>query len=218
MKTFMSAALVAGSIQRRRSDHATSAVSSEKRIGASVAIATPSDRASAPCSMLRRHDRCDPGGSRKSSVQPRVAPAEEAARLIGALWKEHHKLWATAFYAGLRRGELRALRIEDADLAAGVIRVERSWDDEEGPIVPKPAAGRRTVPIPGVLREYLIAHRLRQGRSERLPARSEATAREFGRATRAAGAFPGRAVKRVLPAWRETATRRLRVGGAHGVL
>src|SRR5207249_332642 len=32
----------------------------------------------------------------------------------------------------------------------------------------KSIAGRRTVPIPGVLREYLIAHRLRQGRSEGL--------------------------------------------------
>ena len=37
-------------------------------------------------------------------------------------------MWATALYAGLRRGELRALRSEDIDLAAGVIRVERGWD------------------------------------------------------------------------------------------
>jgi len=71
-------------------------------------------------------------------------------------------------YAGLRRGELRALRIEDVDLAAGVIRIERSWDDEEGSIAPKSAAGRRTVPIPGLLREHLVAHRLRQGRSDGL--------------------------------------------------
>jgi len=67
--------------------------------------------------------------------------AEEAARLITALGKDDQALWATAFYAGLRRGELRALRIQDVDLSAGVIRVERSWDDEEGPIVPKSIAG-----------------------------------------------------------------------------
>ncbi len=34
-------------------------------------------------------------------------------------------LWATALYAGLRRGELMALHREDVDLATGVIRVER---------------------------------------------------------------------------------------------
>jgi integrase len=52
-------------------------------------------------------------------------------------------LWATAFYAGLRRGELRALRWTDVDLAAGVIRVEQSWDVKEGVIEPKSTTGRR---------------------------------------------------------------------------
>jgi integrase len=31
-------------------------------------------------------------------------------------------------YAGLRLGELRALRVDDLDLASGVISVERGWD------------------------------------------------------------------------------------------
>ena len=31
-------------------------------------------------------------------------------------------------YAGLRLGELRALRVQDLDLAAGVIWVEPGWD------------------------------------------------------------------------------------------
>jgi integrase len=39
-------------------------------------------------------------------------------------------VWATALYAGLRRGELQALRWRDVDLEAGVIRVEGSWDDK----------------------------------------------------------------------------------------
>jgi integrase len=34
-------------------------------------------------------------------------------------------LWAVAFYAGLRRGELIGLRWSDVDLAAGVIHVRR---------------------------------------------------------------------------------------------
>ena len=35
-------------------------------------------------------------------------------------------MWATALYAGLRRGELAALRWADVDLERGLIRVERS--------------------------------------------------------------------------------------------
>ena len=50
-------------------------------------------------------------------------------------------------YAGLRLGELRALRVDDVDLAGGVIRVERGWDPAEGAIELKSHAGRRKVPI-----------------------------------------------------------------------
>ena len=54
-----------------------------------------------------------------------------------------------------------ALRWEDVDLTEGVIRVERSWDIPEGVVEPKSRAGRRVVPIPTVLREHLVAHKLR---------------------------------------------------------
>jgi integrase len=64
--------------------------------------------------------------------------------------------------AGLRRGELMALRWEDVDLANGVIRIERAWDVREGVIEPKSRAGRRTVPIPAALRDYLVEHKQRQ--------------------------------------------------------
>jgi integrase len=65
-------------------------------------------------------------------------------------------------YAGLRLGELQALRDEDVDLTAGVIRVERSWDPREGLIEPKSRAGRRKVPIVAALRTHLAAHKLRR--------------------------------------------------------
>ena len=61
-----------------------------------------------------------------------------------------------------------ALRWPYVDLAAGLIRVERGWDDKEGPIAPKTAKGRRKVPIAAVLRDYLVEHRMRQGRYEGL--------------------------------------------------
>jgi integrase len=94
----------------------------------------------------------------------RIATSAEAEQLLSALPDEERGLWATAFYAGLRLGELRALRWQDIDLAAGVIRVERSWDPVAGVIAPKSRAVVRTVPIPAVLREYLAAHALKTGR------------------------------------------------------
>ena len=90
----------------------------------------------------------------------RVASPDEAERLIRALSADDRALWATALYAGLRRGELMALRWPDVDLAAGVIRVERSWDAVEGYIEPKSAVGRRSVPVAAVLRDHLVEHRM----------------------------------------------------------
>jgi integrase len=96
----------------------------------------------------------------------RTASPVEAAALVATVPEEDRALWATAFYAGLRLGELQALRDEDVDLAAGVIRVERSWDKAEGVIEPKSRAGKRKVPIAAALRVHLAAHRLRRGGGE----------------------------------------------------
>ncbi len=95
----------------------------------------------------------------------RIASPEEAQRLLAALPERDRPVWATALYAGLRRGELMALLWEDVDLAAGVIRVERSYDDKgRVEIEPKSRAGRRTVPIVGALRDVLVDHKARQDR------------------------------------------------------
>ena len=58
----------------------------------------------------------------------------------------------------MRRGELTALYREDVDLATGVIRVERGWDQQDGEIAPKSKQGRRKVPVPAVLRDHLDAY------------------------------------------------------------
>jgi integrase len=75
----------------------------------------------------------------------RVARPAEAHALLAALSPADRAIWAAALYAGLRRGELQALRWCDIDFQAGVIRVERSWDEKAGPIAPKspgrPATG-----------------------------------------------------------------------------
>lgn len=93
----------------------------------------------------------------------KIATASQASRLIAAVPDSDRAIWATAFYAGLRRGELQALRSSDIDLGRSEITVERSWDQYEGPIAPKSKAGIRTVPILAVLRDHLDAHALGTG-------------------------------------------------------
>jgi hypothetical protein len=85
----------------------------------------------------------------------RIAEPREAAALLSALETKDRRLWATAIYAGRRRGELQALRWGDVDLDASVIRVRRSWDRVAGEIEPKSAAGTRAVPVPALLRPHL---------------------------------------------------------------
>src|SRR5262249_47096882 len=91
-------------------------------------------------------------------VRKRVADPAEAKRLLEALPEQDRALWATAFYAGLRNGELRALRVEAIDLEAAMLRVERSWDDVEGPVAPKSVAGTRVIPICTHLLAHLEPH------------------------------------------------------------
>ncbi len=69
---------------------------------------------------------------------------------------EDRLVWATALYAGLRYGELRALRWGAVDTAGGKIAVRESWDPKEGPIAPKTRTSRRTVPMPGLLRDLFL--------------------------------------------------------------
>lgn len=57
----------------------------------------------------------------------RIASPAEAAALLAALPEGDQALWATAMYAGLRRGELMAQRWEDIELKANIITVSRSW-------------------------------------------------------------------------------------------
>ncbi len=126
----------------------------------------------------------------------RVARPSEARALIAALPLEDRAVWATALYAGLRRGELAALRWQDVDSEAGVICVERSWDPKAGAVEPKSRSGRRRVPLAGPLRCHLAAHRLLRpagdealvfGRTSGRALHSEALTRRARTAWRRAG-------------------------------
>jgi integrase len=86
-----------------------------------------------------------------------------AATLLAALPSADRAVWATALYAGLRSGELRALRWGAVDMSRGIIKVRESWDPKEGAIEPKTRRSRRRVPVPSVLRELLLDLRQRSG-------------------------------------------------------
>jgi integrase len=96
----------------------------------------------------------------------RIASVEEARALRDALAECDRALWSVALYAGLRRGELQALRWRNVDFEQRVIRVEKSWDQVAGEIDVKTKAARRTVPMEDGLRRELVAHKLRTGRTD----------------------------------------------------
>jgi integrase len=101
------------------------------------------------------------------SARVRIVSAAEAELLLAALCERDRSLWATALYAGLRRGELMGLRWCDVDFARGVIEVAQAWDPKEHRMVsPKSAAGRRRVPIAAALRVYLVPLRLTAASNE----------------------------------------------------
>lgn len=116
--------------------------------------------------------------------KPRTVPSPaEVVTLLEALPDDDRALWATAFYAGLRRGELRALRWRDVDLKAGVFHVTEGWDDVEGAQAPKSQAGVRDVPILPQLRPLLVSLKLRTDRGEDALVFGQTAASPFGRET-----------------------------------
>jgi integrase len=96
-------------------------------------------------------DLPEPGARRE-----RAATVAEAEALLQALARDAHDVYAAAFYAGLRRGELQALRVEDVH--ADRISVSRSWDPVTGEKPPKSKAGIRDVPVVDRLHVTLERH------------------------------------------------------------
>lgn len=131
----------------------------------------------------------------------RYATPAEAEALIAAVPRTDRPIWATAMYAGLRRGELQALRAEDVDLTSGVIRVEFGWEYRDGQIPLKSNAGRRKVPIPSVLRGFLEARFSGCGYS--------GADRLFGFASAANPFDPGKLTRRADRAWAAAGMERI---------
>ncbi len=141
--------------------------------------------------------------SRRAPV--RIATATEARALLEALKGSERAIFATAFYAGLRRGELQALRCSSIDLGSSTVRVERSWDQSAGVIDPKSATSSRTVPMLSVLRDHLDEHLLSTGRSGDELALGRTTSDPF---------VPSTVRTRVIDAWEDAELDPIRLHGA----
>jgi integrase len=91
-----------------------------------------------------RSRRMKPIKPRRTFLEP-----HEAQAVLGAAPKHHRPILATMILAGLRVGELTALRWANVDLAGGKLRVVES----------KTEAGVRVVDLSPMLREELALHR-----------------------------------------------------------
>jgi integrase len=117
------------------------------------------NRRQVPVDPTHDLDLPEPGEAREWN-----RPAGDVAELLAAVPAEDRAIWACAAYAGLRLGELRALRANH--IREHSIEVEDGWDVKEGRIDPKSRAGVRHTPIPGILGDILNTHLERTGRTD----------------------------------------------------
>jgi integrase len=172
-----------------------------------------------PLRVIFRYSNDHEWTLRNPTVRVQVAGLETARRerfptpsevraLLAGLEPQDRALWATAAYAGLRRGELMGLRCSDVDLAAGEIHVHQAYQVSARQMgSPKTASGARSVPISRALRpalegqvrraqaigcELLFARGTLAGvnRGAQLPFADRAVARRAHAAWRAAGLVP----------------------------
>lgn len=111
------------------------------------------------------NDICRKNPFRAKYAQPPKAPAGTHRALtdeeITLIQTTPHRMQTAALvmlYAGLRRGEVIALSMQDIDLIAGTITIDKAVRfNGNRPVLssPKTAAGKRSVPVLSVLRPFL---------------------------------------------------------------
>jgi integrase len=132
----------------------------------------------------------------------RVAAPNEARALLAALRPSDRALWGSAFYAGLRRGEIAALRWDAIDFEADLIHVLVAYDAHNRSMTDtKTSSGQRRLPLIPEMRTLLLEHRASTGGG---------TGLVFG--TSATHAFTPTAVRnRALRAWKEAGLRPIKL-------
>jgi integrase len=128
-----------------------------------VVHVNPTDKLSLPAADKRKVVQEATGEKREMVIRS----AADVLALIDRLPERDRPVFATAALAGLRRGELRALRVRHIDFSANVIRVRLNRDASAGDVDLKSDAGRRDVPIIERLRPYLVDQVARLGLNAR---------------------------------------------------
>jgi integrase len=108
-----------------------------------------------PLSLLERSER-----PRQGRTRLRVLSTDEIERLLAAADPTWRVLLEVALFAGLRSGELGALRWMDVDLDALVIRVRCQLGRDGQRVALKSDAANRDVHLAPSLARSLAAHRL----------------------------------------------------------
>jgi integrase len=112
--------------------------------------------------LIRRNPCRIKGASTEKSPERPVLTVPQVFNLAEAIGVRYRALVLIAVFAGLRWGELAALRRCDIDLEAGTIRVSRQLAERRGGGFafgpPKSDAGRRVVVIPDVIMPDVRRH------------------------------------------------------------
>src|ERR671910_338060 len=102
----------------------------------------------------------DPPRLKRGEIQP--LDREQTRTLLQAAEGDRlHALYVVAVTAGLRPGEMLALRWSDVDLEAGALRINRALSDSEF-AAPKTPRSRRKIELSNTARTALRTHRKRQ--------------------------------------------------------
>jgi integrase len=97
---------------------------------------------------------------KRDEIQP--LDREQTRKLLQSAEGDRlHALYVMAVTAGLRPGEMLALRWSDVDLEAGTLRINRALSDSEF-VTPKTPRSRRKIELSNTARAILRAHRKRQ--------------------------------------------------------
>src|SRR3954451_10261509 len=107
----------------------------------------------------------------------RPLSGQDARRVLeAAAGRRNAARWSVALALGLRQGEALGLAWDAVDLDAGTLTVRQALQRQPGHglviVQPKSRAGRRTIALPGPLRDALRAHRTAQ-LAERMAAGSQ---------------------------------------------
>jgi integrase len=112
--------------------------------------------------IIRRNPCRIQDGGKEDSPERQVVPLPVVYDIADAVPARYRMLVLLATYAGLRWGELIALRRDSLDLDACTIRITRTTAQLDGgrlqPDTPKSRAGRRTVAVPADLIPELRWH------------------------------------------------------------